>query len=204
MIDATLATYTVATLAFAATPGQSTAVVIQHTVDDGWRAGFLAAVGCAIANVFHATATRIGLGLLLGYWPGALLAVRFGGAAYLLWLGGKSLWRAARPRATPAAAASTIGQVAFRQGLVTNLLNPSIVTFYLAVVPTFLRPGDPPARYAVLAAIHVSLAFGCHNTWAGLFNQIGHLLRSVRARRIFDVIAGLALVGLGGRVAFPG
>jgi threonine/homoserine/homoserine lactone efflux protein len=204
MIDATLATYTGFTLVFAATPGQSTAVVIQQTVDNGWRAGFSAAVGCAIANIFHATGTRVGLGLLVGYWPGALAAVRFGGAAYLFWLGGKSVWRAVRPPAALPAAASAIGRVAFRQGLVTNLLNPSIVTFYLAVVPTFLRPVDPPSRYVVLAVIHVSLAFACHNTWAGLFNQLGHLLRSVRARRVFDAIAGLALGWLGARVAFPG
>ena len=203
MIDATIATYVGFTLVFAATPGQSTAVVIQHTVDDGWRAGFAAAVGCAFANVFHATATRVGLGLILGYWPGALTVVRIGGAAYLFWLGGKSLWRALRPPAVAPAAASTVGRVAFRQGLVTNLLNPSIVTFYLAVVPTFLRPSDAPSRYVVLAAIHVSLAFACHNTWAGLFNQIGHLLRSVRARRAFDSMAGLALVWLGARVGLP-
>lgn len=200
MIDATLATYTGFTLVFAATPGQSTAVVIQHTVDNGWRAGFAAAVGCAVANIFHATATRVGLGLLLGYWPGALTAVRVGGAAYLCWLGGRSLWRALRPPAVVSAGASTIGRVAFRQGLVTNLLNPSIVTFYLAVVPTFLTPGAPHSRYVMLAVIHVSLAFACHNTWAGLFNQIGHLLRSVRARRVFDVVAGLALMALAIRV----
>lgn len=204
MIDATLVAYTGATLVFAATPGQSTTVVIQHTVDNGWRAGFAAAVGCAIANIFHATATRVGLGLILGYWPGALTAVRVGGAAYLFWLGGKSLWRAWQPPAALPAGASTVGRVAFRQGLITNLLNPSIVTFYLAVVPTFLAPTDPSSRYVVLAVIHVSLAFACHNTWAGLFNQIGHLLRSVRARRVFDTIAGFALVWLASRVAFPG
>jgi threonine/homoserine/homoserine lactone efflux protein len=200
MIDAELAAYIGFTLAFAATPGQSTAVVIQHTVDNGWRAGFSAAVGCAIANIFHATGTRVGLGLLLAWWPGALTVVRVGGAAYLCWLGGRSLWRALRPPRTLLAAASTIGRVAFRQGLVTNLLNPSIVTFYLAVVPTFLRPSDPPSRYVVLAVIHVSFAFGCHNTWAGLFNQIGHLLRSVRARRVFDALAGVALMALAVRV----
>jgi threonine/homoserine/homoserine lactone efflux protein len=90
--------------------------------------------------------------------------------------------------------------VALRQGLVTNLLNPSIATFYLAVVPSFMTAGRGASRYVLLAAIHVSLAFASHNAWAGLFNQIGHLMRNITARRVFDAVAGTALIYLAVRV----
>ncbi len=200
MIDPTLATYVAATLAFSATPGQSTAVVIQQTVDNGWRAGVATVVGCAIANVAHATMAGVGLAILVARMPQALPVIRVAGGSYLVWLGGRSLWRAARPPQIAPPSGGAAGRVAFGQGLVTNLLNPSIVTFYLVVVPSFIGPGDRASRFVLLAAIHVSCAFACHNSWAGLFNQIGHLLRTVRARRMFDLCAGLALIGLAVRI----
>ncbi|HEY6359009.1 MAG TPA: LysE family translocator [Vicinamibacterales bacterium] len=200
MIDPTLAVYVGATLAFAATPGQSTAVVIQQTVDNGWRAGLATAVGVALANVGHATMAGVGLAVLMARMPQALAVIRVAGSLYLAWLGGRSLWRAARPPERGFPAGPAAGPAAFGQGLVTNLLNPSIVTFYLVVVPTFIAPGDRTSRFVLLAAIHVTCAFACHNGWAGLFNQIGHLLRTVRARRVFDVCAGLALIGLAVRM----
>jgi threonine/homoserine/homoserine lactone efflux protein len=196
MIDTSLATYIGATIIFAATPGQSTAVVIQQTVDQGWSAGFAAATGCAIANVAHAATAGVGLAVLSARMPEALAVIRVAGGAYLVWLGGRSLWRALWAPISAPPFRRSAGRVAFVQGLVTNLLNPSIVTFYLVVVPTFLAPGDRASRFVLLAAIHVACAFACHNGWAGLFNQIGHVLHSVRARRIFDLCAGLALIGL--------
>jgi threonine/homoserine/homoserine lactone efflux protein len=199
MIDASLVTYTVATLLFAATPGQSTTVVIQQTVDNGWPSGVAAATGCAVANIVHASAARVGLALLVVSLPQVLDAVRWAGAAYLCWLGGRSLWRAVRPTAGPAPA-TTAGPVAFGQGLVTNLLNPSIFTFYVVIVPSFMTTDPTTARYLVLAAIHVTLAFACHNAWSGVFNQLGHLVRSPRARRVFDAAAGAALLALAVKV----
>ncbi len=201
VVDATLITYTTATAVFAITPGQSTAVVIQQTVDNGWRAGLAAAIGCAVANVTHATAAGIGLAVLVSHAPVVLDVIRLCGGAYLIWLGGNSLWRARRPdTAIRREPASQSRRVAFKQGLVTNLLNPSIATFYLAVVPSFMTAGSGASHYVLLAAIHVSLAFASHNLWAGLFNQIGHLMRNLTARRVFDALAGVALVYLAVRV----
>jgi threonine/homoserine/homoserine lactone efflux protein len=200
MIDPALATYLGVTIVFAATPGQSTTVVIQQTVDHGWPAGVAAAVGCAVANVAHATTAGLGLAVLIARAPQALAVIRVAGGAYLIWLGGRSLWRAARPPAAPPASAGAAGRAAFSQGLVTNLLNPSIVTFYLVVVPAFIAPGDPGSRFVLLATIHVACAFACHSGWAGLFNQVGHLLHGVGARRAFDACAGLALIGLAVRM----
>ena len=82
----------------------------------------------------------------------------------------------------------------------TNLLNPSIATFYLAVVPSFMAAGSGASRYVLLAAIRGIMAFSSHNAWAGLFNQIGHLMRNLTARRAFDALAGAALVYLAVRV----
>jgi threonine/homoserine/homoserine lactone efflux protein len=203
MIDAELTTYLGFATIFAATPGQSTAVVIQQTVDHGWRAGIATASGCLLANVVHATTAGIGLAVLVDRLPEALAVIRLAGASYLAWLGGRSLWRALRPQPISPAEARAAGRVALGQGFLTNLLNPSIPTFYLVAVPTFVPPAHPLSGYVLLAAIHVVVAFGCHNAWSALFNQLGQLMRSLRARRIFDTVAGVALLWLGARIVRP-
>jgi threonine/homoserine/homoserine lactone efflux protein len=139
--------------------------------------------------------TRLGLAIVMTRVPQAFVGVRYAGCAYLLWLGGRSLWRAIRPPATEPSAAVADG-VAFGQGFITNILNPSIFTYYVVVVPSFMPAGTGTSRYVLLASLHISIAFACHNAWSGLFNQIGHLMRSPRARRAFDTLAGVALTGL--------
>jgi threonine/homoserine/homoserine lactone efflux protein len=74
-----------------------------------------------------------------------------------------------------------------------NLLNPPIITFYL-VLPTFLRPSAGPAAFAVLAAIHVSMAFVVHTIWAVSFARLRDGFTRPAARRLLDAGAGVALL----------
>ena len=110
--------------------------------------------------------------------------LRIGGAAYLAWLGVQSLvrlWpRAGRPMPTLEArlGASRRSRPSFLEGLGVNILNPAIISFYLAVVPTFIPLGAPRLYFSLLAATHVGLAFLCHSGWATAF----HVLRRVFAR----------------------
>jgi threonine/homoserine/homoserine lactone efflux protein len=176
-----LATYVPLTLALVVTPGATTAVVVRNAVDGGWRAGVAAASGAALGSATHATAAAVGLAVLFERWPEALTALRYGGALYLAWLAADSLRRAATS-ATPFAArvtgaSSTRG--AWRQGLTVNLLNPPIIVFYLAVVPTFVPAGGGLIAFATLAAIHLGLAFTCHTGWALAFD-------SNTARQLFE------------------
>ncbi len=89
---------------------------------------------------------------------------------------------------------------AFREGLAVNLLNPAIIGFYLAVVPTFVPAGAARGYFAVLAATHVLLALACHTAWATAFHSLRSLFVHTRLRQLLDVFTGVALIWLALRI----
>jgi threonine/homoserine/homoserine lactone efflux protein len=191
-----LLSYISVTFLLVITPGATTAVVIRSALAGGTRAGIATAAGAALANSTQALAAGVGLSLLLQRWPSILFALRLGGACYLVWLAFASfrrVWR--QPPASPSGVDATDVREgpAFRQGVTVNLLNPPIITFYL-VLPTFLRPSAGPAAFAVLAAIHVGMAFAVHSAWALSFARLRELFTRPTARRVLDAGAGIALL----------
>jgi threonine/homoserine/homoserine lactone efflux protein len=196
-VDASLVTYISLTALLAATPGATTAVVIGQTLAGGRRNGYIAAIGAAAGNATQAVAAGLGLAILLQQSPRILTAVQMAGTAYLLWLGLSALRRAfaRRPRAFDDGR-TRAGTPAFRQGLVTNLLNPAIITFYLVVVPAFVPPSSGAGRFVTLAAIHIALAFLCHLGWATLLDTVRTFLASPTVGRVLHGATGLALIWL--------
>jgi threonine/homoserine/homoserine lactone efflux protein len=193
-----LLSYVSVTFLLVITPGATTAVVIRSALAGGSRAGIATAAGAALANSTHALAAGVGLSLLLKRWPSVLLGIRLAGACFLFWLALASFRRAWRPSpaALPGAvAAGGPDEPAFRQGVMVNLLNPPIITFYL-VVPTFLGPSAGAAAFGVLAGIHVGMAFVVHTLWAVSFARLRDLLTRPAARRVLDAGAGVALLAL--------
>ncbi len=202
-----LISYLLFTFVLAATPGSTTAVVVRNTLAGGRAAGLATAAGAAVGNTTHATAAGLGLALLLARWPAAFTSVRVIGGVYLAWLGLASLWRAVRrPNGgipLPSAAVETIDGArrrSFTQGFAVNILNPSIVTFYLVVVPSFLPAGASRWWFVALAAIHVSIAFSCHGAWVLGFDRVRRFFHRPAARRTLEACSGIALVGLAWRV----
>ena len=199
----TLVAYFWVTLALVLTPGATTAVVIRQSLIAGARAGIATAAGAALANTTHAVAAGVGLAVIVTRLPILARGLAIGGAAYLLWLAWQSFLRVWRSpisiEGRVASASAHPTRSSFRNGLVVNLLNPAIVTFYLVVVPTFLRPDAGWTLYALLAAIHVSLAFTCHVGWSALIDRIRHLARSQTILSVLDATAAIALVFLAWR-----
>jgi threonine/homoserine/homoserine lactone efflux protein len=88
----------------------------------------------------------------------------------------------------------------FIEGLTINLLNPAIVTFYLAVVPAFMPPSPPRGYFAVLAATHVLMALAVHATWVLALQSLRRLFSRPSAGRTLEVLTGAALVALAAQV----
>jgi threonine/homoserine/homoserine lactone efflux protein len=205
-LDPLLVAYLSFTFVLAVTPGSTTAVVVRNTLAGGKRAGFAAAAGAALGNTSQATAAGLGLAVVLARFPSAIVLLRVLGGAYLAWLGASSIWRVARRREGElrvlSADAAPPGQrhASFRQGLTVNLLNPAISTFYLVVVPSFLPAGAPRWYYALLASMHIAIAFTCHGVWAVAFDRLREFFRMPTARRVLEAATGIALLALAGRV----
>jgi len=186
---------------FVATPGASTAVVLRNSVAGGVRTGIATALGVNAGSILYGVLTAFGLSITLRHWPDVWVLLRFAGVGYLAWLGVRSILRAVSPRpAAPAwardrTAPSAAG--AAREGFITNMLNPSIATFYLLVIPQFIPVAAPFARSAlVLTAVHVGLALAYHLTWAAAGGTLAEWLGRTRPRRILEAVTGVALLAL--------
>ena len=189
------------TVPLVATPGASTAVVLRNSLAGGMRSGVATAIGANTGSMCYGLLTAFGLAVALQRWPMVWLVLRAGGTMYLAWLGVRSLRLAWTYRAPDARAASELARPpisrSVREGFVTNVLNPSLATFYLLIIPQFVPAGAPVvASVLTLTAFHVSLALTWHLTWAAAGGTLSETLSRTTPRRVLEAISGVALLGL--------
>jgi threonine/homoserine/homoserine lactone efflux protein len=189
------------------TPGPDTAVTIRNTLLGGRAAGLATAAGVATGQAIWAFATSAGIVALLVASEPLFLAVKYAGAAYLIWLGLLSLRAAFRPAGShPAMARSPARslkpRVAFGQGVLSDLGNPKMAAFFTSLLPQFVPAGDPSfAHLAALGLLFSAMTLLWLAGYALVIARIGHILRGGMFRRMLDGLTGAALVALGLRLA---
>lgn len=184
-------------------PGADMALVAKVTLVDGKRAAFLTSLGITAGLPVHATASALGLSVVLATSAEAFTVVKFAGAIYLAYLGIRTIRDSFAPSAQATArAAGTRGAAgAFAQGWLSNVLNPKVALFYLTFLPQFISPGENVhAKSLLLAGIHAVMGLVWLATYAYTIDRLGALVRG--ARRWLERVSGAALVGLGVRLAF--
>lgn len=199
MMATFLAWAALATLA-TVSPGPDTALVVGHAARRGTRAGLLAAAGAASGNLWYAALFGFGLMTLLAAQPALYMIVKIGGAAYLAWIGFKMLRGALVPAVEDAHAVVLAGP--FRQGLLSNVLNPKIALFFLAAIPQFASNGPD----AAIIGVTLILINGVINlAWLSIVavgvGRAGAKLGRSSLLRWVEGLVGAALIGLAGRVA---
>ncbi|AVJ16834.1 LysE family translocator [Serratia rhizosphaerae] len=155
MIDiSTLALFSAASLALTVTPGPDMLLIASRSISQGRRAGFASLAGIQLGTYCHALAAALGLSQLFVVMPLAYDAVRVMGAAYLLYLAWKTLRSGGSLQASAGLAPVAVGRI-FRQGLWTNILNPKMALFVLALFPQFINPqaGSVVVQMLVLATV---------------------------------------------------
>jgi threonine/homoserine/homoserine lactone efflux protein len=190
------------------TPGPDMLLVVRNGLGAGIRGAWLTGLGCCLGIAVHATAAVLGLSAILAASASAYAAVKLAGAAYLAYLGVRMLISAIMSgngpsEETPARPVVVRGAgTAFRQGLVTNILNPKIALLFLTLLPQFVADGEPRLRTtATLAAIFLATAVLWWRTFSLAIGPISRLLRGHRSRRLLDAVAGCALLAISARVA---
>ncbi|MEI8409550.1 MULTISPECIES: LysE family translocator [unclassified Kribbella] len=199
--------FTITTLIAMITPGPDMLFVLGCGMRGGPRAGLLATAGVATSEAVHIVVAAAGLVALFAAVPAAFVVVRVVGAAYLIYLGVQLIRRRNDPPAEAPAAGGMPGRQAYLNGLLTNLLNPKMVTFTIAFLPQFVDPAAGPVwlQFSVLGAITIGLEFLVDGTVGVLAGRIGAWLRRRRAaRRRIDVATGPLFIGLGLRLAAKG
>ena len=183
-------------------PGADMALVAKVTLLDGKRAAFFTSLGICAGLPVHATASALGLSLILATSAEAFAVVKFAGAGYLAYLGVRTIRDSLRPAADPGltAAPARSRRAAFTQGFLSNVLNPKVALFYLTFLPQFITPGDNVlAKSLLLAGIHAVLGLLWLPLYAYAIDRLGAVVRG--ARRWLERLSGAALIGLGVRLA---
>jgi threonine/homoserine/homoserine lactone efflux protein len=192
-------------------PGPDTALTIRNALAGHRRCGVSTAAGVATGQLAWTVTASLGIaGLLLASEP-AFRAIRWAGAAYLIFLGFRSLWSAVRrPRSRPGPAAEEARRAstqltpgrALRQGLLSNLANPKMAAFFLSLLPQFVPAGPASLGWSLLlGAVFCLMTFVWLSAYAIVVNRIGQALRRGPVKRLLDAVAGAVLVGFGIRLA---
>lgn len=206
MVDlSTLALFAVACLALTATPGPDMLLIASRSISQGRVSGFATLAGIQVGTYCHALAAALGLSQLFLLVPVAYDVVRYAGAAYLLYLA----WKTVRSEGTLFAPtgglrAHPIGAM-FRQGLWTNLLNPKMALFVLALFPQFVRPesGAVALQIMVLATVLNLIGLAVNGIVIVTASRLGRLFASRgRWRRLPQLLLGTVFAGLAVRLAF--
>lgn len=186
------------------TPGVDTAMVLRACATGERRPAIYAALGICLGCVAWGAIVALGLGTILKASVLAYDVLKYAGAAYLLWVG-VNLIRHPR-RGLPVEGVNPgrgAGILAFRRGLVTNLLNPKIGVFYVTFLPQFIPPqANVAADSFILALIHVGLTMIWFAILIAASLPMSHLLRRPGVVGALDRIAGFVFILFGLKLAF--
>ena len=207
-IDAQLLGFVVAITLLSVTPGVDTLLVMRNTARGGLRDGVLTSLAICSGLFVHATISALGVSLILLQSAWAFSALKMIGAGYLAWLGVASLRQAwaGKGLAVSAASGARRQRVSpwrpLREGLLSNVLNPKTVVFYMAFLPQFIAPTDPALLKSLwLAGIHFVIA----NLWqilvAVLVGSASHWLARPAFSRVLNGLTGGVLVAFGVKLA---
>ena len=187
------------------TPGQDTFFILGRSLSGGRSAGIAAALGISTGTVIHTIAAALGLSALLATSPYAFMAVKFAGAAYLVYIGIRALVSRSNGLPGSDAAVGDDGRwSAFRQGIVSNLLNPKVALFFLALMPQFI---EASSTHKVAAFLALGLSFVTLGVvWCLVLVIAAAKLRAVFLRRpsmanVLNKVAGAMFIALGLKLA---
>jgi threonine/homoserine/homoserine lactone efflux protein len=189
-------------LALNVTPGPDMLYVAARSTSEGRAAGIVSSLGIATGTLFHISAVALGLAALLAAVPIAYTVVRVGGAIYLMYLGVRAFAKHS-PIATREVARASLTTI-FRQGAITNILNPKVALFFLAFLPQFV---DPTRGSAAAQIVVLGLIFDTSGTIVNTIVALGASSAAERVRansRSVDIlhkITGVIFIGLGLRIA---
>ena len=202
---ATLSLFAVACLALTITPGPDMLLIASRSAVQGRMAGLATYLGVAAGSYIHAIAAALGLSQLFIALPAAYDVVRYAGALYLLYLGYKAFTSKPQPQSALQTRPTISFQKMFIQGMLTNILNPKVIIFVLALYPQFIKPelGSVTLQFMVLATELNIIGFFVNGTVIIAATSMGTFFaNSTGFGRISQYFLGTVFVGLAAKLAF--
>ena len=199
MLDGQLLAFIGVALVISVTPGPDMALVLRNSIRGGRRAAYRTILGTGFGLIGWASASAVGIAAVLAASATVFTALKLAGALYLVYLGLQTLLALRRGEAHDRAGSRNAPGSPFRQGLVTNLLNPKLAVLFTTLLPQFVSADDPAfAKSMLLAAVFVAIGMTGLVTYVSVIDAVA---RSSRVRRAIQAASGAVLIALGGRLA---
>ena len=220
MIDARFGAYVLVATVLIITPGPDTALTIRNALRFGRRAASMSTFGIALGSLAWGVAAVVGVAVLLERSATAFTIFKIAGAAYLAFLGLRSIVGTLRseagtvsfPKGGPRSEEAKQGEgqseaairdrVALQQGLVNNLLNPKAGAIFATVFPQFITPQDSVFRLLLMMAAYEVILVAWLNLYGVVISRVRRAGVTARFRKTMERVTGAVLVGLGVRLAF--
>lgn len=203
-MDTQLLAFVGVSLLLAVTPGPDMAVVTKNALAHGRRGVLLTTTGIGLALVIWATATAVGLSAVLRASGDLLFVLKIAGAAYLAYLGVRTLLDSRRrptdllAGAPPPAPAHAI----FRQGFLSAISNPKLGVFFVTFLPQFVGPAQSLLpRLLELGFVFAVIGWTWMNVYGLLITRIRDFITAPRVRQWMQRVTGVVLLGFGARLA---
>ena len=181
-------------------PGADFTVIVKNTLAGGARRGRWSAAGVASSNAVQGLAAVAGLGALVVHYQPLFQAIKWAGIGYLVFLAVQAFRSAISGRyAEPTGKAGS--GAGFQQGFLSNITNPKVLVFYLAVLPQFIGTDTPVAVLLGLALTHATLSLTYLQIVVTGLHRVRRVLSRRRVRRALDAATGTLLLGFGARLA---
>ena len=184
------------------TPGLDTALILRTSLVAGRRPAWGVVLGIQLGTLAWGLLTAVGLSALLAASQVGYEVLRWAGAVYLVWMGLRMLLARGDAPGEEEPRQEVRFRTGFRRGLVTNLLNPKVGAFYVAMLPQFIPQEAPHAVMGLLlAGVHVGEGLLWSAALIGFAALMSRTLRTPSVRRLLDRITGVVIVGFGVRLA---
>jgi homoserine/homoserine lactone efflux protein len=195
--------YVVLCFLFAATPGPAVLLTAGQAISRGFFAGFAVILGTQAGNLVYFVLSAAGLGAILVASETAFTAVKYAGAAYLIWLGLRTIRHARRALEPAAAQKVPVWRHPFTQGLVNQLANPKSILFWGALFPQFVdyRAGNVVLQFAILAVTGIVADIVILSGYAAAAARGARFLAAGPAAVWRERASGAALVVVGGALS---
>lgn len=204
MIDTQLLAFAGISLLLSVTPGPDMAVVTKNALAHGRRGVVLTTSGIALALVIWVTATAVGLSALLRASGDVLFVLKIAGAAYLAYLGVRTLLesRGAGHDLLAGAPVAPPAHAVFRQGFLSAISNPKLGVFFVTFLPQFVLPGQPVfSRLLELGIVFATIGWTWMNVYGLFVTRLRDLVTTPSVRRWMQRVTGVVLLGFGARLA---
>ncbi|WP_110928527.1 LysE family translocator [Bacillus massiliglaciei] len=186
-------------------PGPDTAIATKNTLASGKSGGFKTTLGTCCALLIHTSAAVLGLSAIIVKSALLFSIFKYVGAVYLIYLGVKTLW-SLRKKETAAAIEHPKSQFShtscFKQGFLTNILNPKVAVFFLTFLPQFVNPGSETfIPFLMMGITYTALTAIWFLLYIFLLNQIRSFMKKPKTQNMIEGITGTILIGFGIKLA---